>query len=504
MSGSVGKSLEHASNTIVEALVKKLFEMNERRLQRESELLSLHDSITNQLEKDIIKQYENQRFNIPGQKGEFAITGLKDNNLVLTNAEKRVEVPLDKMESVLQPVNKQLEVDKKTNEKENVKSEKILSSKEVSQALNVTEATVRRYSQTFEKNGYEFEKNEQGHRKFKDSDVQAFEKTISVSKEKGLTLEQAAKEVIEVQKNPEKTSEKTRETVQKEVVFEGIVQPQKNEKNNEERTLKKTDEEPNISDKVNEKSITEAKGINKEVSRNIEKNVQEHSKSNESQVFMPSQIRAQLEVLQQLKNLSDKEILSSFKEATKQSKIEGKPVPKLYKENVENIVKSRIQSSKELTLDTAIRSQEKNQHVRSELREIESKINQNMGVLYQAKLEQKITPEEYKKLNDNLVQQKEQIQERYTKIDRNEKTINDQLKVDLKQDFPELKTEKLSLSESIQLASAAYTMTNEKTIENLRDFSLENDLKGAITSIDKSTKEIEQEIHEITETTFSR
>ncbi|MEK4822909.1 MerR family transcriptional regulator [Priestia sp. FSL R5-0680] len=504
MSGSVGKSLEHASNTIVEALVKKLFEMNERRLQRESELLSLHDSITNQLEKDIIKQYENQRFNIPGQKGEFAITGLKDNNLVLTNAEKRVEIPLDKMESVLQPVNRQLEVDKKTVDKEHVNSEKTLSSKDVSQALNVTEATVRRYAQTFEKNGYEFEKNEQGHRRFKDSDVQAFDKTINVSKEKGFTLEQATKEVVEAQKNPEKISEKPRDNVEKEVVFEGIVQPQKNEKNNEERTLKTTDEEPSVGDKVIEKNITEAKGINKEVSEKIEKNVQEHSKSNESQVFMPSQIRAQLEVLQQLKNLSDKEILSSFKEATKQSKIEGKPVPQLYKENVENIVKSRIQSSKELTLDTAIRSQEKNQQVRSELREIESKINQNMGVLYQAKLEQKITPEEYKKLNDNLVQQKEQIQERYSKIDRNEKTINDQLKVDLKQEFPELKTEKLSLSESIQLASAAYTMTNEKTIENLRDFSLENDLKGAITSIDKSTKEIEQEIHEITETTFSR
>ena len=47
-------------------------------------------------------------------------------------------------------------------------------------------------------------------------------------------------------------------------------------------------------------------------------------------------------------------------------------------------------------------------------------------------------------------------------------------------------------------------MTNDKTIENLRNFSLENDLKGIINSIDKSTKEVEFEIQETTEVTFSR
>lgn len=500
MSGSVGKSLEHASNTIVEALVKKLFEMNERRLQRESELLSLHDSITNQLEKNIIKQYENQRFNIPGEKGEFAITGLQNDNVILKSPEKTVEIPLEKMETILQPVNKQAEVEKKPLENENLKTDKMLSPKEVSQALNVTEATIRRYSQTFEKNGYEFERNDQGHRKFRESDVAAFEKTINLSKEKGLTLEQAAKEVIE----PQKTTEKILDKGQKDVVFEGLVQSKKGEKTSEDISFKKPNEEPDLSEKSNNNSLQEAKELNQEVSKKIEKNIQENSKTNDSPAFMPSQIRAQLEVLHQLKNLSDKEVLNSFKEATKQSRVEGKPVPQLYKENIENIVKSRIQSSKELTLDSAVKTQEKNQNLRSELREIESKINKNLGVLYQAKLEQKITPEEYKKLNDNLMQQKEQVQERYEKINRNEKTINEQLKVDLKQEFPELKTEKLSLTESIQLATAAYTMTNEKTVENLRNFSLENDLKGAINSIDKSTKEIEFEINEITEMTFSR
>jgi len=507
MSGSVGKSLEHASNTVVEALVKKMFEVHDRRVQRESELLQLHDSITKDLEKDIIKQYEKQRFNVPGEKGEFAITGLQNNNVVLTNDEKRIEIPLDKMDSLLKPVDRQVQVEQKSLQDENLKMNKTLNSKEVSEALNVTEATIRRYSQTLEKNGYEFDKNDQGHRKFKESDLAVFEKTINASKEKGLTLDQAAKMIVESnykENISEKNNEKSLNVEQKQVMIEGLTQTKKDEKTYTDMTLGKNNVELTPSDKVSQKDLHEAKEINREVSQKIEKNVQENSKTNESPTFLPSQIKAQLEVLNQLKSLSDKEILSSFKEATKQSKVEGKPVPQLYKENIENIVKSRIQSSKELTLDTAIRTQENNQNLRSELREIESKINKNMGVLYQAKLEQKISPEEYKKLNDNLVQQKEQIQERYDKINQNEKTINEQLKVDLKQEFPELKTEKLSLGESIQLATAAYTMTNEKTIENLRNFSLENDLKGAINSIDKSTKEIQYEINEITEMTFSR
>ena len=76
--------------------------------------------------------------------------------------------------------------------------------------------------------------------------------------------------------------------------------------------------------------------------------------------------------------------------------------------------------------------------------------------------------------------------------------------MDLKEQFAELKTDKLTLHESIGLANAACGMTNEKTIENLRNFSLENELKGAIHSIDQATKEIELEVKETMEISFSR
>ena len=67
-----------------------------------------------------------------------------------------------------------------------------------------------------------------------------------------------------------------------------------------------------------------------------------------------------------------------------------------------------------------------------------------------------------------------------------------------------MKTDKLSLNESIGLAHAAYSMTNEKTIDNLRNFSFENDLKGVIQYIDKATEEVEVEIKEVNEITLSR
>ena len=125
-------------------------------------------------------------------------------------------------------------------------------------------------------------------------------------------------------------------------------------------------------------------------------------------------------------------------------------------------------------------------------------------LLYQAKLEQKVSPERFEKMNENLDRQKASIEERLLKLDQSEQKINEQLKTDIKQQFPDIKTDKLKLNDSIGLAKAAYTMTNEKTIDNLKNFSLENDLKGVIDTIDKATKEIEIEIQETTTIAFSR
>ncbi|MBM7655880.1 hypothetical protein [Neobacillus cucumis] len=70
---------------------------------------------------------------------------------------------------------------------------------------------------------------------------------------------------------------------------------------------------------------------------------------------------------------------------------------------------------------------------------IESEINKNLGVLYQAKLEKKISLEEFNQLMESLVQQKSQIDVRFSKIDQNEMIMNEQLKTDLKYHFSIIK-----------------------------------------------------------------
>ncbi|MFZ0447154.1 MAG: hypothetical protein WAM95_21490 [Bacillus sp. (in: firmicutes)] len=394
MSRSLGQDVENAANSVIEALVKRMFEIHERLKQKESEFIQIHDAVVNEMESNIIKQYENQRFSIDGEKGIFELKELQNEKVIFKNDEKSISIDLDKLDSIVKPI-----VPDKVNGFIEDKLENIKESQKI------------------------FENSE-----------------IGLSK-----------------KEPE---------------------------------------------------LVKAKNINAEVSKTLEKNVVKTISDTKVDIKTPflvtSQIRGQLEVLNYLKSLSDKEVLKNFKDAQKQAKIEDKPIDQVYKEKLQERVNSHIQASRERVLDTAINTYEKNQELRNDLRFIESEINKNIGVLYQAKLEQKISPDEFEKLKDNLNEQKCQIEDRILKINQSDKMINEQLKVDLKQQFPDLKTEKLSLNESIGLASAAYSMTNDKTIGNLRNLSLKNELKGIINSIDKSTKEVEFEIQEITEVTFSR
>lgn len=461
MSRSLGQDVENAANSVVEALVKRMFEVHERLKQKESEFIQIHDAVVNEMESNIIKQYENQRFSIDGEKGIYELKELQNEKVIFKNNEKSVSIDLDKLDSIVKPIvpDKLRMVDLKGDEK----------------IVNKSNDKVNGFIEDFkEKSNDEITKQIQEFKEYRDN----FHQNIAYSDDPNMRASEY--------KALEKLDEK----------LENMKEAQKLLRNSEMDFSKK------------EPELVKAKEINTEVSKTLEKNIDKTIADTKVDIKTPflvtSQIRGQLEVLNHLKSLSDKEVLKNFKDAQKQAKIEDKPIDQVYKENLQERVNSHIQASRERVLDTAINTYEKNQELRNDLRSIESEINKNIGVLYQAKLEQKISPDEYEKLKDNLNEQKCQIEDRMLKINQSDKMINEQLKVDLKQQFPDLKTEKLSLNESIGLASAAYSMTNDKTIENLRNFSLENDLKGIINSIDKSTKEVEFEIKETTEITFSR
>lgn len=72
----------------------------------------------------------------------------------------------------------------------------VYSSSDIAVTLKVQESTLRKYCLILEKNGYEFLKNDNGHRAYFDPDIIILKKFIELKKGTDMTLEQAAKSVI--------------------------------------------------------------------------------------------------------------------------------------------------------------------------------------------------------------------------------------------------------------------------------------------------------------------
>ena len=72
----------------------------------------------------------------------------------------------------------------------------VYSSSDVAITLKIQESTLRKYCLILEKNGYEFLKNENGHRAFFDADSIVLKKFIELKNGSDMTLEQAAKSVV--------------------------------------------------------------------------------------------------------------------------------------------------------------------------------------------------------------------------------------------------------------------------------------------------------------------
>lgn len=72
----------------------------------------------------------------------------------------------------------------------------IYSSSDIAANLNVQESTLRKYCLILEENGYEFLKNERGHRAFFDNDLITLKKFVVFKDEADMSLKQAAKAVV--------------------------------------------------------------------------------------------------------------------------------------------------------------------------------------------------------------------------------------------------------------------------------------------------------------------
>ena len=87
----------------------------------------------------------------------------------------------------------------------------VYGSSDIADVLQIQESTLRKYCLLLEKSGYEFLKNEQGHRAFFDNDVIVLRKMIALKNDTDMTLEEAVKSVMAWRKGTDITVRDTEE-----------------------------------------------------------------------------------------------------------------------------------------------------------------------------------------------------------------------------------------------------------------------------------------------------
>lgn len=111
-----------------------------------------------------------------------------------------------------------------TEEKSEVPfAQAVYGSSDIALTLKIQESTLRKYSLLLEKNGYEFLKNESGHRAYFDEDIIVLKKMIELKNSTDMTLEQASKSVIAWKKGGDialRDTEENRHVVRYNELFE--------------------------------------------------------------------------------------------------------------------------------------------------------------------------------------------------------------------------------------------------------------------------------------------
>ena len=87
-----------------------------------------------------------------------------------------------------------MEVSNIANETKQIQA--VYGNNDIAGVLQIKESTLRKYCVMLEKSGYEFLKNEHGHRAFFDNDVIVLRKMISLKNDADMTLEEAVKAVV--------------------------------------------------------------------------------------------------------------------------------------------------------------------------------------------------------------------------------------------------------------------------------------------------------------------
>ncbi|WP_242224437.1 DUF3967 domain-containing protein [Bacillus cereus group sp. BfR-BA-01380] len=90
----------------------------------------------------------------------------------------------------------------------------IYTANDVYKRLEVSDSTLRKYTEVLQREGYTVKKNKRGRREYTEHDVMVIEKLIELSKHDGMTLEKAAKLIVQKLENfnQNTNTEETQET----------------------------------------------------------------------------------------------------------------------------------------------------------------------------------------------------------------------------------------------------------------------------------------------------
>ncbi|MFU2033208.1 DUF3967 domain-containing protein [Bacillus wiedmannii] len=73
----------------------------------------------------------------------------------------------------------------------------VYSASEVYKRLGISDSTLRKYMEVLSREGFAVKKDNRGRRQYTDSDIMVIEKLIELSKHDGMTLEKAAKMIVQ-------------------------------------------------------------------------------------------------------------------------------------------------------------------------------------------------------------------------------------------------------------------------------------------------------------------
>ncbi|EOP32268.1 coiled-coil domain-containing protein [Bacillus cereus] len=471
-----------------------------------------------ELEKDLSETLKKSPYIVENDGEKYDFKGIENGNLVFQNGDKAISIPPNEIESKLK-LEKEPSIEGILDKNgQNIMSlhelkgklEAINYLKDMSRddVLNLVRDTVKEskeqkvplfelYKDKLEKNIKEYIDHTK--EKFKEKFVDRFkvvgekinEFKTDISQKMNLLFNPQEKTKVENSKEIEKqlvdTFKKIPLVVEKDGVkyeFESIVKTDLVFKNGEKSTSIPIPEMGSIL-KL-EKDISREQQP-KETSKDKEIKLE---KSVETPKEKGINVKEQIEIINQLKNLKPQEVTKIIEQSTKEAKEKNIPVAETIKGKLENTVRDHITKSRDKFLNKAVGVHEKIVDIKKDLRSIEKDINSKLGELERARLKDKVTPEQYAAIKEKLEDKKEQIQERTEKLGQSEKKIENQMKVTLQAQYPTMNTDRLSLVETLAIASVASSVSN-KTVENLKEFTKDHGLNDVMKTIDKATQRIE-------------